>query len=121
METTNWMYRGRDFSFVTVSTDRPSDSAAVLKILQDQHAGNMNLQFATTDAKEPASRFCSKVEIKRALHGGNRARRQGYLSKSRQAGLLLLTRRYVLANLPDKGDGFAGVQAYWTSVINGGQ
>ena len=38
METTNWMYRGRDFSFVTVSTDRPSDSATVLKILQDQHA-----------------------------------------------------------------------------------
>ena len=34
---------------------------------------------------------------------------------------VLLTRRYVLANLPDKGDGFAGVQAYWTSVINGGQ
>ena len=97
-----------------------SDSAAVLKILQDQHAGNTNLQFATADAKSLQAAFGAKWKLNEPFTMVIGPDGKVIYQKEGKQDVLLM-RRYVLANLPDKGDGFAGVQAYWTSVINGGQ
>ena len=43
------MYRHRAFNLVTISTDPPNASPAVLDFLKKQYASSPNKQFATAD------------------------------------------------------------------------
>ncbi len=47
--TINRMYRHREFELVTVSVNRPSEEAEVLRFLKKHQASNRNLLFASTD------------------------------------------------------------------------
>lgn len=117
LETTNRMYRLRTFKYVTVSTDKPADHDAVLSFLKEQYASNTNLQFATTDKRALQAAFGLKWNANQPFtvvlgkDGSVIYQKQGSLD-------VLQLRRYVLANMPDNGDGFAGVQAFWKSVIS---
>ena len=61
LETSYRMYRIRvEYAYVTVSTDDPKDSPAVLKYLQEQHASGPNLQFASADKASLQAAFGEK-------------------------------------------------------------
>ena len=62
LETTYRMYRLRAFNLVTVSTDPPDASPAVLEFLKKQYASSPNKQFATADARRPPGRLGREVE-----------------------------------------------------------
>ncbi|MEP7377883.1 MAG: redoxin family protein [Chitinophagaceae bacterium] len=47
--TINRMYRGRDFEFVSISADNPSNKEKVQKFLQKQQASNTNYLFSVDD------------------------------------------------------------------------
>ncbi|MEO5562957.1 MAG: redoxin domain-containing protein [Chitinophagaceae bacterium] len=47
--TMNRMYRGRDFEFISVSADDPSQKAKVLKFLKGKEASNKNYLFSIED------------------------------------------------------------------------
>lgn len=47
--TINRMYRGRDFEFISVSADSPTNKEKVLKFLQKQQASNKNYLFSIDD------------------------------------------------------------------------
>ena len=49
IENTYRMYRRRPFDLVTISTDAPDKSAAVLDFLKQQYASGPNKQFASAD------------------------------------------------------------------------
>src|SRR5579871_1243305 len=113
-ETTWWMYRLRKFDLVTVSTDSPKDSAAVLDFLKQQHAGNKNLQFDSTDAKALQAAVGEKWKLGTpfAMVIGQDGTVE--YQKSGKADIMEL-RRHVLASIPN--DGWYGVNEYWAQVI----
>ena len=45
----NRMYRKRDFEMVTISVDKPEDTAKALKALSEHHASNLNYIFMGED------------------------------------------------------------------------
>jgi thiol-disulfide isomerase/thioredoxin len=47
--TINRMYRGRDFEFISVSADSPTNKEKVQKFLQKQQASNKNYLFSIDD------------------------------------------------------------------------
>ncbi len=47
--TINRMYRGRDFEFISISADNPSNKEKVLKFLKKQQASNTNYLFSVDD------------------------------------------------------------------------
>jgi peroxiredoxin len=114
LETSFRMYRIRDdYTYVTVSTDDPQDSPAVLKYLQEQHASSPNLQFATTDKSSLQAAFGEKWKLG-----------QPYMAIIQPDGKIIYRiagkvntlemRREVVRNLPDDR-GFVGMVAYWNS------
>lgn len=114
-ETTWWMYRLRKFDMITVSTDNPKDSAAVLDYLKQQHAGGKNLQFNSTDSKALQAAVGEKWKLGTPFAmvigpDGNIA-----YQKIGKADILEV-RRHVLATIPDDGPWY-DVQKYWTDVI----
>lgn len=60
--TINRMYRGRDFEMVTVSMNRPDESAQVLEFLKKKEASNRNLIFASEDRDPLINAFNPKWE-----------------------------------------------------------
>ena len=118
-ETTWWMYRARKFNLVTVNTDDPKNSAAVLDYLKQQYAGGTNLQFNSTNIKafqtavgekwKPGTPFAMVIGP-----DGNVA-----YTKAGKADILPV-RWNVLATIPNDGP-WADIQEYWTSVVKGGQ
>lgn len=114
-ETTWWMYRLRKFDMVTVSTDNPKDSAAVLDFLKQQHASGKNLQFDSTDTKTLQTAVGEKWKLGTPFAmvispDGNVA-----YQKAGKADILEV-RRHVLATIPNDGPWY-DVQEYWTDVI----
>jgi peroxiredoxin len=114
-ETTWWMYRLRKFDMVTVNTDSPKDSAAVLDFLKQQHAGGKNLQFNSTDTKALQAAVGEKWKLGTPFAmvigpDGNVA-----YTKTGKADILHV-RWNVLATIPNDGP-WADIQEYWTSVI----
>jgi peroxiredoxin len=114
LETSYRMYRIRDdYTYVTVSTDDPKDSPAVLKYLQEQHASSPNLQFATTDKSGLQAAFGEKWKLGQPFlvmiqpDGKVIYRREGKVNT-------LEMRREVVKNLPDDR-GFVGMVEYWNS------
>jgi peroxiredoxin len=48
--TIDRMYRGRDFEFISISTDKPERKDKVLSFLKEQQASNKNYQFTGSSA-----------------------------------------------------------------------
>lgn len=114
LETSFRMYRIRDdYTYVTVSTDDPKDSPAVLKYLREQHASSPNLQFATSDKSSQQAAFGEKWKAGQPFmviiqpDGKMIYRKEGKVD-------ILEMRREVVRNLPDDR-GFVGMVEYWNS------
>ncbi|HTZ75837.1 MAG TPA: redoxin family protein [Candidatus Aquilonibacter sp.] len=114
-ETTWWMYRLRKFDMITVSTDNPKDSAAVLDYLKQQHAGGKNLQFDSTDTKALQAAVGEKWKLGTPFAMVIGPDGNIVYQKTGTADILEV-RRHVLATIPNDGPWF-GVQEYWTDVI----
>jgi thiol-disulfide isomerase/thioredoxin len=105
------MYRGRDFSLTTVSSNEPDEQPDVLKFLQKMHASTNNLLFGTTDtytlqaAFDPNMGAAVPFTVLMAPNGDILFQQQGDLD-------MMALRRAILANLPDD-PAHAGSQAYW--------
>jgi thiol-disulfide isomerase/thioredoxin len=110
LETTYRMYHGRDFDFVTVSTNLPDERAGVLHVLQKLHATSRNLQFASDDTYAMQAAFDAKWEagvpftILLAPGGKVLYQKQGEVD-------ILELRRVILGSLPDLD--YVGHRAYW--------
>lgn len=114
-ETTWWMYRLRKFDMVTVSTDSPKDSAAVLDYLKQQHAGGKNLQFNSTDTKALQAAVGEKWKFGTPFAMVIAPDGNVVYQKSGKADILHV-RWHVLATIPNDGPWY-DIQEYWTSVI----
>ena len=112
LETTYRMYRGRDFDFVTVSTNLPDEKPGVLKMLQKQYATSRNLQFASDDTSAMQAAFDPKwdagVPYTMVIGPDGKVIYQ----KTGELDILQL-RRLILANLPDPD--YLGHRAYWAT------
>jgi peroxiredoxin len=114
-ETTWWMYRLRKFDMITVSTDSPKDSAAVLDYLKQQHAGGKNLQFNSTDAKALQAAVGEKWNLGTPFAIVIGPDGTVVYRKTGKANILEV-RWHVLATIPNDGPWY-DIQEYWTSVI----
>ena len=107
------MYRGRDFDFVSVSTNLPDEKPGVIKALQKLHASNRNLQFASDDTYAMQAAFDAKWEsgvpytVLMAPGGKVLYEKQGELD-------MLELRRIILGYLPDPD--YIGHRAYWAAA-----
>jgi peroxiredoxin len=116
-ENTYRMYRRRPFDMITVSTDKLSEQPQVIDFLQQQHASGTNLQFDAKDAKALEAAVGEKWKLGTPFvmvigpDGSVLYRQNGKID-------VLEVRRHVLASIPDSGS-YAGVQAYWESVVSG--
>lgn len=104
-------YRSRDFEFISVSVDAPSDRPAVMRFLQQHHSAIHNYQVDTEDVYKVQSAFDSTWEsgvpftIVLSPDGKVIYKHEGELD-------VLKLRRAILANLSDGGP-FAGNTQYW--------
>jgi thiol-disulfide isomerase/thioredoxin len=109
--TTYLWYRSRDFEFVSLSVDSPSDRASVTRFLNEHHSAVRNLQVDTDDVyavqKALDASWESGVPFTIVLSPDGKVvyRHEGELD-------ILALRRAVLGNLADGGP-FAGNAAYW--------
>jgi thiol-disulfide isomerase/thioredoxin len=112
LETTYRMFRGRDFDFVTVSTNLPDEKPGVLKALERLHASGRNIQFASDDTYAMQAAFDAKWEagvpfsMLLAPDGKVLYQKQGEVD-------ILELRRIILANLPDSD--YLGHRAHWAT------
>jgi thiol-disulfide isomerase/thioredoxin len=112
LQATYRMYRGRDFAFVTVAENDPAEKAAVLKLLQREHASSTNLVFATSDTAGLQEAFDHNMgaavpfTVVIAPNGDIVYQEEGEVT-------ILALRRAILANLPET-EVYAGQQAYWS-------
>jgi peroxiredoxin len=110
LESTFRMFRLRDFSLVTVSTNLPDENVGVIKVLQAQHASNRNLQFATEDTYGLQAAFDAHweagVPFTMVIAPGGKVlyQKQGEVD-------ILEVRRIILANL--ENDTYVGHPGYW--------
>ena len=108
---TNRMYRGRPFSFTTVSSNVPAEEPQVLKFLQKMNASTTNLlygsddTYAMQDAFDPELGAAVPVTVLLGPKGEVLYHEQGEID-------LMAIRRAILANLPDDA-AHAGSQKYW--------
>jgi thiol-disulfide isomerase/thioredoxin len=112
LETTYRMYRGRDFDFVTVSTNLPDEKPGVLKILQKQYATSRNVQFASDDTSAMQAAFDPKWDAGVPYTMVIAPDGKVIYQKTGELDILEL-RRTILANLPDPD--YLGHRAYWAS------
>jgi peroxiredoxin len=114
-ETTFRMFRRRAFNLVTVSTDAPEKSAAVLDVLRKQYASSPNKQFATADRAALQAAWGSKwnannpFTVVLAPDGTVLYQKEGKID-------ILEIRRIVLANMPDTAS-YIGQKAYWVKAV----
>jgi thiol-disulfide isomerase/thioredoxin len=112
LQTTFRMFRGRDFTLVTVATNLPDERPGVLQALEKQHASSRNLQFASDDTYAMQAAFDAKWDagvpftMLLAPDGKVLFQKQGDLD-------ILELRRVSLGNLPDPD--YLGHRAYWAT------
>lgn len=110
---TNRMYRGRPFSFTTVSANVPDEQPQVLKFLRKMHATTANLLFgsddtyAMQDAFDPEIGAAVPVTVLLGTKGEVLFHEVGEID-------LMGIRRAILANLTDDAE-HVGSQAYWAA------
>lgn len=104
-------FRSRGLDLVTISVDVPDARPAVIKWLQERHAGNHNFLFATDDttglqqAFDPALPSSVPFTLLLGPSGDVRFQQEGAVQ-------FLGLRRAILANLPDDARS-PGLQRYW--------
>jgi len=110
---TNRMYRGRNFSFTTVSSNVPDEKPEVFKFLQKMHATTNNLLYGSDDtyamqeAFDPNIGSAVPITVLLDSHGELLFHQQGEID-------LMEIRRAILANLPDE-PGHMGSHQYWST------
>jgi len=115
LETTYRMYRRRAFDLVTVNTNGPAETPAVLAFLKTQYASSPNKQFATTDRAGLQAAWGVKWNLAQPLTmviapGGEVLyQKEGRID-------ILEVRRAILAAMPDTS-GYIGSKAYWMKAI----
>jgi peroxiredoxin len=119
LETTYRMYRRRAFDLVTISTDPPSSSQAVLDFLKREYASSPNKQFASADRTALQAAWGEKWNLGAPLTmviapGGN------VLYRKEGAIDILDVRRIILAAMPDTS-GYIGSRAYWMNAVAAAQ
>jgi peroxiredoxin len=116
LETTFRMYRKRAFNLITVSTNGPADSAAVLAFLKKQYASSPNKQFASADRAALQAAWGEKWNLNAPLtmviapEGEVLYRKEGKFD-------ILEVRRTILAAMPDTS-GYIGSKAYWMRAVD---
>lgn len=114
LQDTYRMYRGRDFTFVTVSENDPEEKASVLDFLQKQHATSGNLLFSDSNvytmqaAFDPNMPGAVPVTFLFSPTGDVLYQQVGDLDTMK-------LRRSILANLPDTKE-YPGESKYWSSL-----
>jgi len=83
LETMYRMYGKRAFDLVTVSINYPDEKAGALKVLESEHATNLNLIMSSTDIYSQTGRLRSDLECRRALHRADSSGRRSRLQKAR--------------------------------------
>ena len=114
-ETTFRMYRKRAFDLVTVSTNAPGETPAVLSFLKQEYASSPNKQFASADRAALQAAWGEKWNLSAPLTmviapGGE------VLYKKEGKVDILEVRRVILAAMPDTR-GYIGSKAYWTKAV----
>ena len=115
LETTYRMYRRRAFDLVTISTDGPARSQAVLDFLKQEYASSPNKQFATDDRAALQAAWGEKwnpgAPLTMVIAPGGQVlyRREGPID-------ILDVRRTILAAMPDTS-GYIGSKAYWMNAV----
>jgi len=110
---TSRMYRGRNFSFTTVSSNVPDEKPEVFKFLQKMHATTSNLLYGSDDtyamqeAFDPNIGSAVPITVLLDSHGELLFHQQGEID-------LMEIRRAILANLPDE-PGHVGSHQYWST------
>ena len=113
LQQTYRMYRNRRFDLVAVSSNDPSEREDVLAFLQEQHASNRNLLFATPDiyglqaAFDPLMPSAVPFTVVLGPAGDVVYQETGVLS-------MLELRRAILANLPED-ERYPGHRQYWSA------
>jgi peroxiredoxin len=112
---TYFMYRKRPFNLVTVATDPPARSAAVLEELKQHYAGGPNRQFASADVAAlqtawgakwaPAAPFTAVV----GPDGKVLYQKEGKID-------IYEVRRIIQASIPDDRS-YPAIQAYFQSAV----
>jgi peroxiredoxin len=115
LETTYRMYRQRAFNLVTVSTNAPTQSAAVMAFLKQQYASSANKQFGSADRAglqaawgatwNPSQPFTMVI----APGGEVLYQKAGKFD-------ILEVRRSILTAMPDTR-GYIGSKAYWMAAV----
>ena len=116
LESTYRMYRKRAFNLVTVSTNGPADSAAVMGVLKEEYASSPNKQFASADRAALQAAWGEKWNPSAPLTmvigpGGE------VLYRKEGAFDILEVRRIILAAMPDTS-GYIGSKAYWMRAVD---
>jgi peroxiredoxin len=107
-------YRKRALDIVTVSINTPDEKKFVQKFLDEQHAINRNLLWATNDPAEAVAAFGSgwsggvPYTVLIGTDGQLLYHSQGAMNP-------LEVKRAILKNLPD--DRYVGQHAYWNSTF----
>jgi peroxiredoxin len=116
LESTYRMYRKRAFNLVTVSTNAPADSAAVLAVLKEEYASSPNKQFASADVAGLQAAWGEKwnpsAPLTMVIAPGGEVlyRKEGPFD-------ILEARRIILAAMPDTS-GYIGSKAYWMRAVD---
>jgi peroxiredoxin len=115
LETTYRMYRKRAFDLVTINTNVPAESPAVLDYLKKQYASSHNKQFATDDRAGLQAAWGGKWNLAEpwtlviAPGGQVLYQKEGKVD-------ILEVRRIVLSNMPDTR-AYIGSKAYWMKAV----
>ena len=109
------MYRRRPFDLVTISTDAPAKSAAVLDFLKQQYASGPNKQFASADVNALQAAWGAKWNPNLGLtvvvgpDGKILFQQEGKFD-------IYDMRRRVMASIPDS-QGYPAIQAYFQAAV----
>ena len=115
LETTYRMFRQRAFNLVTVSTDAPAQSTAVMDFLKKQYASSPNKQFASADRAALQAAFGLKWNAAEPLTLVIAPGGEVLYQKAGKFDILEI-RRSILAAMPDMRS-YIGSKAYWMAAV----
>jgi peroxiredoxin len=117
LETTYRMYRQRDFSFITVSTDKPENKEEVMKFLQEQYASSPNMQVDTANLKVVQTAFGAKWKLNESFTVVISPDGKILYQKAGKFDIYEM-RRAILANMPDNAT-YVGQHIFWNLKVPG--
>jgi peroxiredoxin len=112
---TYFMYRKRPFNMVTVATDPPSRTAAVLDVLKRNYAGGPNRQFASADVAALQAAWGAKWKAGEAFTAV--VGPDGKVAYEKQGKVdIYELRRIIQASIPDDRS-YPAIQAYFQAAV----